>query len=458
MTGAVARGAAILGLAALLAAGGPARAQDAHHWNKQYGNHAYLLGGAVIGSDEDISAVYYNPSLLALSDGRSLEITGSAYHASEVRVDNALGEGLDLATTAVGLSPSLMAGEIPLGDRMDRRLAYSVLYRHDFNVVMELRGPVTLPDILGEAQARLSYEENVNEIWSGLSYAQRLGAGWSVGATLFATYRTHRSRRGFITASETVGQYGVAVRRDDFDYSQFGLLGKVGVGGRYGPWRVGAVLTTPTLGLGGSGSKSYDRLVAIEDQDSGQLLEYMVAATRTDMATDYRTPLSVGVGGSYRWGRAELHASAEYFAAQDAYTVLDADPVRDEQTGRVIDMDLVTSGRAVVNWGLGLEYDVSGVVTAFASYHTDRSTVEAADPGGPLAVWDIDHYAGGASATFGNKRVSLGVVWATGSEPLDGALDLVPGDLENSGGSSLTEGLEASYRSVMVLLGFNVDY
>jgi hypothetical protein len=454
----VRRGAVLLMAATCALAAGPAAAQDAHYWNKQYGNHAYLLGGAVIGSDEDISAVYYNPSLLALADGRSLEIAGNAYHASQVRLDNALGEGADLTTTAVGLAPSLMAGEIPLGERMDRRLAYSVLYRHDFNVVMELRGPVSLPGILGDARARLGYEENVNEIWSGLSYAQRMGAGWSLGATVFASYRTHRSRRGFLTASETVGQYGVAVRRDDFDYTQFGLLAKVGVAGRYGPWRVGAVLTTPTVGLGGSGSKSYDRLVAIEDQDTGRLLEYMVAATQDGIATDYRTPLSLGVGGSYRWERAELHVSAEYFAGQEQWAILDADPVIDDESGGVIDMDLRASSRALANWGVGLEYDVSRVVTAFASYHTDLSSVENVDPGGALAVWDIHHLAGGASATFGNKRVSLGVVYATGSEPLGGTLDLVPGDGEDADGSSLTDGLEASYRSVMVLLGFNVDY
>ena len=40
-------------LAICLVFTGVAAAQDAHYWNKQYGNRAYLLGGAVIGSSND---------------------------------------------------------------------------------------------------------------------------------------------------------------------------------------------------------------------------------------------------------------------------------------------------------------------------------------------------------------------------------------------------------------------
>jgi hypothetical protein len=40
---------------------GPATAQDSQWWTNQYGNRARLLGGAVIGSARDLSAVYYNP-------------------------------------------------------------------------------------------------------------------------------------------------------------------------------------------------------------------------------------------------------------------------------------------------------------------------------------------------------------------------------------------------------------
>jgi len=53
----------LLGLTLLTARAYP---QDAHYWTDQYGSRSRLLGGAVIGSVDDLAAVYYNPARLAL--------------------------------------------------------------------------------------------------------------------------------------------------------------------------------------------------------------------------------------------------------------------------------------------------------------------------------------------------------------------------------------------------------
>ena len=54
----------LLGLTLLTAR---AYAQTAHYWTDQYGSRSRLLGGAVIGSVDDLAAVYYNPARLALN-------------------------------------------------------------------------------------------------------------------------------------------------------------------------------------------------------------------------------------------------------------------------------------------------------------------------------------------------------------------------------------------------------
>ncbi len=448
----------LLPLLACLAAAGAASAQDAHQWNQQYGNLAYLLGGAMIGSVENVSAVYYNPARLVLADSGDLEISGSAYRMYQVTLKNALGTGRDLTTTVVGSAPSLVAGTIPVGDQRDRRLAYSVLFRQDFDVVLELRGPVSLPGLLGDATARLNFEENAGEVWSGLSYAQRLGARVGLGASVFATYRTYRSRRSFVTASETIGEYGVALQRDDFDYTQVGVLAKIGLGGNAGDWRWGVTATTPTVRLTGKGSQSYDRILAINDPETNQLLEYLASDTRHDIRADHRTPLALGAGLSYRVGRGRLHFSAEWFEAIDSYELLEAAPEPGEGSGDPAALDQLASSRSVVNWGAGLEYPLSGRLTGYLSYHTDFSTENRVDAGGPLAVWDIHHYAGGLSLNFGSKRFQAGLIYAEGSKDLPGTIDLVPGLLDAIGETSLTQDLEARYRSFMLLVGLNLEY
>jgi hypothetical protein len=92
---------------------GAAVAQDAHYWNTQYGNRAYLLGGAVIGSSNDVSAVYYNPALLTVSAKPNLTVAGNAFYSTSVTLRNALGAQLDIESSSIGAVPTLVAGEIP---------------------------------------------------------------------------------------------------------------------------------------------------------------------------------------------------------------------------------------------------------------------------------------------------------------------------------------------------------
>jgi len=97
-------------LAGSLAA--PAAAQDNHYWTTQFGNRARLLGGAVVGSANDLSALYYDPGALALVTKPELLLSGTVFQYESVGVANALGPGNKLSDSSFALVPSLFAGEI----------------------------------------------------------------------------------------------------------------------------------------------------------------------------------------------------------------------------------------------------------------------------------------------------------------------------------------------------------
>ena len=71
-------------------------AQDAHYWTLQYGPRSSLLGGAVIGSVEDISATYYNPGALGLARELAFAITANVFERSGVVLEDGGGNGVDL--------------------------------------------------------------------------------------------------------------------------------------------------------------------------------------------------------------------------------------------------------------------------------------------------------------------------------------------------------------------------
>ncbi len=69
-------------VAVLLFTASQSAAQDAHYWTLTYGPRSSLLGGAVIGSVDDISGTYYNPGAMALSENLAFAVSTSVFEFS----------------------------------------------------------------------------------------------------------------------------------------------------------------------------------------------------------------------------------------------------------------------------------------------------------------------------------------------------------------------------------------
>ena len=61
-------------------------AQDTHYWNNQYGPRSMLLGGAVIGSANDMSATYYNPGALGYIKEPEVLLSANAYQIEKLSI------------------------------------------------------------------------------------------------------------------------------------------------------------------------------------------------------------------------------------------------------------------------------------------------------------------------------------------------------------------------------------
>ncbi|MFB3112255.1 MAG: hypothetical protein ACE10G_09500 [Gemmatimonadales bacterium] len=118
-----------LAVFALLLSAPDAYAQDAHYWTLQYGPRSSLLGGAVIGSVDDVSATYYNPGALGLAPNLTFAITANVFERSGVALVDGGGNGVNLGTAQSGLRPSLVAGVLGRDLFGSGVLAYSLLTR-----------------------------------------------------------------------------------------------------------------------------------------------------------------------------------------------------------------------------------------------------------------------------------------------------------------------------------------
>ena len=132
----------------LLGVPAEAAAQDAHYWSTQYGNRSRLLAGAVIGSVDDASSVYYNPGALALLEKAELLLGGNVFQYTDLTYEGAVAGELDLTSDRFKSVPAMLAGEFPFKFLGKNRLAYSYLVRADFDFRIRERGILTGEDVV----------------------------------------------------------------------------------------------------------------------------------------------------------------------------------------------------------------------------------------------------------------------------------------------------------------------
>jgi hypothetical protein len=421
----------------LLAASG-ARSQDSNYWSSGYGTRAQLLGGVVIGSPSDISAVYYNPGGLALAPRSEFLLAGTAFQFLQVSVVNGSGPKRDLVTSTLTTVPSLLAGEIPIFKH--DRLAYSYLTRQAVDLEMQERLTVgaesesPLPNATFAA-FEVDYQQSVSDNWYGLTWSHNLTPSLGIGVTPELAVRSQHTRGSLFAMSENAGgQQAVLQNEHDFDYLHWRLLARIGLSGVRDSLTYGLTLTTPGLGLFGGGG--YRQSVNLTDQ-SGTVGNVIGASYQDGVPAHYHSPLGVGAGASYGWGTLRLHGAAEWWAKVDRYTVLEAQPFAIQTpTGDSTVTTAVTEElKSVFNWGLGIEKQFSPTLAGFASYHTDK-TGRSPDspPSASITAWDLNHIAAGVTFMAFRSTFALGEEAAFGSRAIEATInrpDKIPqGDLE----------------------------
>ncbi|HVG64296.1 MAG TPA: hypothetical protein VNA24_37390 [Hyalangium sp.] len=399
-----------------------ASAQDAHYWTQQFGNRAWLLGGAFVGNPDDISAVYYNPGAIALLDSPELELTGSVYELTRLRVENGLGPGRDITLTRTDALPSLIAGSAQFGFLGKSKLAYSLITRQSFSFRLESRETIpgaeleSLPG-LDQLAADASLDENVGEYWAGLTWAYPLGEHLGVGITGFGAWRDHETRtqvlaQGFGSDGRTL----LATLGRDFNLHHVRLLAKLGLSYQNGPWAAGLAVTTPSLAIWGTAQAGYERAMNEQGFELTSI-PTPVFNFQDSLSPEFRSPWSLALGISRSLGDFTLHLAAEGFARQTPFKLIDSDPFSPQGSPEVIDPDFYFGLAPVINVALGAEQRLGEKVRAYVSAHTDFSAVtQTPDRNALLAGWDIYHLSFGVHFTAGRSRITVGTNVAMGAQ------------------------------------------
>jgi hypothetical protein len=204
-------------------------------------------------------------------------------------------------------------------------------------------------------------------------------------------------------------------------YSAFRTLAKLGGYFANGSFTAGVSLTTPSLHITGSGEFGVNDVIVTPDTT------VLVADVQTDLDAKFKSPLSVGLGLGWEIGRVHLNASAEWFDGIDPYVVMEGEDFAVQEPAGVDRYDVVHAMDNVLNWGVGVGYELTGSVTGFASYATDHAGVtddiERADLS--VAPFDLRSAFLGTEFEVRLARVTIGAGYMWGSDPAEAIADLI---------------------------------
>jgi hypothetical protein len=370
--------------AIVLCAAATARAQDTNYWTLQYGTRGELLGGVVVGSAVDLSATFYNPGSLALIIDPSTILTATVFGMENIKLSDEDPDQEALSSRTIGPEPSLFAGSIP-ADWLGGRWAYSFLTRQKLDFRLTAReGAVIALDTPGDTLSiggEVVYEQYLGEQWGGLTWSRRATEKIGYGVTLFGVYRSQRrSQRQTVEAFGPNGYGSSLLDWTDIEYFTARVLAKAGISADFGNTTLGLAFTTRSLQVMGNGTILINRVVVGDTDLDGAPDSRAEVSHGEDVDADYRSPLSIALGGSYRWTNISVHATAEYFAAIDPYTVMEAPKANDSPGVTGYPSNFQHALNDVLNWGVGVEKRFSEKTTAYISFITDYSASRPVEP------------------------------------------------------------------------------
>ena len=440
-----------LAVFALLLSAPDAYAQDAHYWTLQYGPRSSLLGGAVIGSVDDISATYYNPGALGMAPDLAFAITAHVFERSGVTLEDGGGEGVDLGTTRSGVRPSLVAGVLRGNLFGSGVLAYSLLTRvkgtQDFSGVAIQSGSDIPPSRqLQDLTGLVQFEGAFDDLWAGLTYSQPLGSHFGLGVTWYGALRSQWRRSESVVQSialDGTGFTSLDIRSGE--YSTARTLFKFGAFAAAGPFTGGLTVTTPSIHISGSGQ------LGLNLNNVGQDTALLAVSIQTNLPAEFKSPLSVGAGGALRIGGTRLHASAEWYDAIAPYVVLQGEEFVAQRPAQIVLLDAVQALEEILNWGAGLEHVLSPNLSAYLSYSTNKSGLTDDIERANLSAlpMDIASISAGTDFSVGSARFTLGLGYGWGRKVDEGLTDVLREEDAD---------FEATfvYRSMRVIFGFEI--
>jgi hypothetical protein len=403
----------------------------------------------------DLSATYYNPGAIALFEDIQFILSARIYQYENYTVKDGAGKGIDLDFSNVTPSPSFIAFDLDFGFLGEDKLALSLLTRQSTSFEFSTRIVDSL-DIIESSPGKESFaggfslEKKFVDMWGGITYSTKLSELVGLGITGYFAYDTHRiGSETILQALQSSGDIASFTDINNYRFNSLRALFKFGVGINLNPLTLGLTVTSPDLSIAGSGSVGTHRFL------SGVDSTIFESNFQDDVDATYKNPLSIGFGGAYRFGKVNVHISAEWFDKINSYYVVDTEPYLSQGNGELLTNDLTHEAKSIINYGIGFDYIMNNEVIISAGFVTDfTAKVENTETNlSSASNWDVYHITTGASFPIGGSQTTLGISYSFGNDTFQSEINITP---DPNDPDDITRETEVGFSRIKVLFGFEL--
>jgi hypothetical protein len=325
------------------------RGQSNNYWTRSFNEESSLLSGAVVGGGSGPTSIYYNPASISEVEASKLSLNASLFSFDFINIKNGLGDDINMNMSRATVEPRFVSFMIK--SKRFKNWSFEIAVLNNENTKAELNESIDKHiDILTNVQgieryfAVYHYGNSFKDEWIGAGSSVRLSDRITAGISMFVTVKSLVYSQSLdidayplddsIAGSGDISYYVASFENTDYlKYNDYRLTWKGGLLYKADNYSIGLSITTPSLGGIYSDGKRVSRTTKqnnITMPGTGDAVpDYIITdyKEKSDVDVGFKTPFSIAAGFNYYFPgkKRSIFTSFEYFAAIDAYRLIEAE-------------------------------------------------------------------------------------------------------------------------------------
>lgn len=416
--------------------------QDNHYESLQLGSRNSILTGAGVSRWQDQTAVFMNPATLVQADFKGITFNTAAVGLSNISFTNGVGKGYNLKSSTFRFLPALIGGDFKSKKNERIRFGYAIYHRNRDDLRFATRAEYKA-NIINDTEspgqenyvAQYAIDKTFDETVGVFGLGYKLSDQWSLGVSFHGIYMSTQvieSLNATIITEPSVSPTVDVVSANEYINTRVSKAMaqlKFGLAYQNNGWSGGLTLSTPTIGVFGTGE--IDANINLNDIKLSSFptrRSFFASARLEKLEATYKYPLSLSAGLGKQMRRLYVYGNLSAYMPIEKYVVLDPGNVaflRPATAENVLNtpnfLQVWSVNRFVVNGAVGFDWQFNDRTRFLMSYALDQHFSESRpqDPGYqlPRKIWNLNHVNAGVQLSKARSEWIIGLQTAFGGDP-----------------------------------------